>query len=123
MQIFIVLQQNSKFTIIVHAAPNETGRFQWYWMDDPNEGPEINIKGAVHESVTLSSDEIRKCYQEKWLACHCHINGEEFPYNQGCVYLTSDFGEMIRRNRFDKIFLVGEDGEFLDDLCYVPATP
>ena len=53
----------------------------------------------------------------------CHIDGEDFSYNQGCVYLTSDFSEMIRRNHFDKIFLIGDDGDFRDDLDYISVSP
>lgn len=116
MQKFILLRNNGEFFVIVHAAPNQQGKFQWYWMNDPNEDPEVNIAGEVFESITLSSQNIKAHYQKKWLACHCEVEGSR--YNEGCVYLTDDFVEMIKANQFDAIDFFGEDGMIRTDVCY-----
>ena len=109
---YIILEPNNQFIIIVHAAPNKKGVFQWYLTDALDNASKTNITNKVYESIVLSSDEIKEKYQNKWLACHCHIDGEDSSYNQGSVYLTSDFIDMIRYNQFDQIEIYDEAGNF-----------
>lgn len=116
----IVLQTNGGFFITIHAAPNLFGEFQWYCMDDPNQDSKANIERQIYESITLSSEDIKKNYMNKWLACHCEVKGEQ--YDEGCVYLTDDFIEIIKSNQFDAISFTGEDGNIREDICYGPKT-
>ena len=93
-----------EFDIFVQAIDNYMqGDFQWYIMDDPNEGAEHIIEGEVHNTIYLSSKEIGEKYKDKYLACHCKVQGEK--YNEGCVYLTDSFVEIMTKNQFNKITL------------------
>ena len=123
MKKFIVAHLDGKFIIILHAAPSKTGTFQWYWMNDQNDDHRINIEDEVYESIILSSDDIKEYYQGKWLACHCNIDDENSSYNEGSVFLTANFGEMIRKNRFDSIAFFGNDGNICSNFEYVPMSP
>lgn len=104
----IILNEDKEFLVIIHACPMETGLFQWYTLVDPNECHKKNIKKEIYESITLSSDSIKQKYYRKWLACHCEVNGTS--YEEGCVYLTDDFIDMIRENQFDTIDIFDKDG-------------
>lgn len=117
MRKIIIEHTKGDFFITIHAAPNMFGKFQWYWMNEPNEVSGNDIKGQVYESITLSKENIKKNYMNKWLACHCEVDGE--CYNEGCVYLTGDFIEMIRSNLFDEVSFIGDDGNIRDDVCYI----
>lgn len=118
MQKFILLYDNGEFLVIFHAAPNKLGDFQWYLMNEPKECSETNISKEVYESIVLTSEDIEKYYQGKQLACHCKIDDEKHAYNEGPVYLTSNYIEMIKINQFDSISFLNEHGNICCDVGY-----
>lgn len=105
---YICVNNDNDFCIILHACPNAIGKFQWYWMDEPNNEIKKNIEGEVYESITISSQQIKEKYINKWLACHCDVSDE--TYEEGCVYLTDNVIDMIRENQFDNISFYDEKG-------------
>lgn len=136
MKKFIILQNNGEFIAIFHAAPHKIGEFQWYLRYEPDEST-ISVENASHfiekvktttidnaifESISFSSEEIRKWLKGKWLGCVCKIEGEKNSYDEGYVYLTDDFIEIIKRNQFDSIEFFGEDGNIRGDVNYISGN-
>ena len=97
-----------EFFIIAHACPGKTGEFQWYLVDDPNETKEEVLEGQIYESITLSNAKIKELYEGKWLCCHCKVDGD--VYDEGCLYLTDSFLDMIRENQFDNVDFFDKNG-------------
>jgi len=117
MEKYIILGIDGMFIIVVHACPNAIGKFQWYLVDEPNDEKEYILNGQVYESITISSNNIGNEYpKNKWLCCRCEVEDEN--YNEGCIYLTNDFLEMITINQFDTINFIGKDGNIRNDVGY-----
>lgn len=108
MKKFIIMLENNKFIVIIHACPNSVGSFQWYILDDPNSEIKTSIDGKIYECISITNEYIRDNYNGKWLACHCNIDGESF--NEGCIYLTDNFIEIIKENQFDVIEFTDQNG-------------
>lgn len=117
MDKYIIVDSAENFVIIVHACPNVIGKFQWYLVDEPNSARKYIMDGQVYESITISCDDICAKYLNKWLCCKCEIEDNNY-YIEGCVYLTSDFLEMIKLNQFDTINFFGKDGNIRNDISY-----
>lgn len=97
------------FCLIVDACPGAIGEFQWYLTDDPNESNRKMLKGQTYESITLISEQIQEGYEGKWLCCRCNVDGH--TYDEGCLYLTSNFVDMIQENRFKSVGFFDENGQ------------
>jgi len=104
----IYSKTEDEFVIIAHACPGKTGEFQWYLVDDPNETKEEVLEGWIYESITLSNTTIKELYEGKWLCCHCKVDGD--IYDEGCLYLTDSFLDMIRENQFDNVAFFDKNG-------------
>ena len=110
MKQFIVYSKiEDDFYIIVDAHTGQTGEFQWYLVDDPNETKKEILKRQIYASITLSSAQIQKAYEGKWLCCHCKVDGD--VYNEGCLYLTDSLMDIIRENQFENIVCYNENGK------------
>lgn len=96
------------FIIVVHACPEAKGEFQWYLVDDPNREKEKVLTGQIYESITITSQQIQESYKGKYLCCHCKVDG--YSYDEGCLYLTSSFVDMICKNQFNSINFLDENG-------------
>lgn len=109
MENYIIYSKTAgEFVIIAHACPGKTGAFQWYLVDDPNETKETILEEQIYESITLPSTQIKELYEGKWLCCHCKVDGD--VYDEGCLYLTDSFIDMIRENQFDKVDFFDKNG-------------
>lgn len=109
MENYIVYSKTKdEFFIIAHACPGKTGEFQWYLVDDPNETKEEVLEGQIYESITLSNTKIKKLYEGKWLCCRCKVDGD--VYDEGCLYLTDSFLDMILENQFDNVAFFDKNG-------------
>lgn len=116
MKKFIFIITNDDFIIILHACPNAIGKFQWYWMDDPNDEVINKIEGQVYESITIASEQIKEKYKNKWLGCFCDV--PDGKYHEGCVFLTDNVIEMIGENQFDNISFADQKGMTKDNHFY-----
>lgn len=109
---FLTISNNKKsdieFSLICHAACDETGKFQWFLKDDPNDNIEMKIEDVVCESITLDSEWIKENAEDKWLACHCAVEDEEYEYTEMLCHLSSDAITIIRDNPLDVIELYDE---------------
>ena len=120
MEKYIILGTDGSFIVIVNACPNADGKFQWYLVDNPNSERKYILDNQTYKSITISSDNISNEYQNKWLCCKCEIQDDN--YIEGCVYLSSDFLEMISVNQFDVINFFGTDGNIRNDISYGKLT-
>lgn len=114
MKKFMSLCADGEFFIVLHAAPDQDGKFQWFFSDDFDALYRININGQVYESIVLSSEDIREHYMDKFIGCD--IDDEQNAIEN--VYLTDSFVDMIRDNQFDIIDFFDDDGYIRDDISY-----
>lgn len=114
---YIALTADNRFDLILHAYPNATNcKFQWYVVKDLNDNNPQKLQQQVYESLVLCDETIKKNLKDKWVYCHCITPDDNF--NTGCVYLTDDVMEIMRRNSFEKICFYDEDGMIRSDVQY-----
>lgn len=113
---YIILEPDNTFVLVVHACPNEIGKFQWYIVEDPNSEHKQIIDNQIYESITIASKTINNKYQNKWLCCECEVNNEK--YIEGCIYLSNNFTEMIKTNQFDEVNFFDKHGNIRKDIGY-----
>lgn len=104
----IYSKSEDSYCLIVHAYPGAIGEFQWYLTDDPNGSKRKMLKRQTYESITFTSEQIQEGYEGKWLCCRCNVNG--YTYDEGCLYLISNFIDMIQENQFQSISFFDENG-------------
>ena len=97
------------FCLIIHACPGAIGEFRWYLADDPNESKRKMLKGQIYESIEFTSEQIQEGYEGKWLCCRCNVDGN--TYDEGCLYLTSNFVDMIQENQFKSVGFFDKNGQ------------
>ena len=108
----IVLRDNS-FLISVDANIGEDAIYQWYLVD--HEGVRKNLEAEKQEKISLCENWIRD-NAEKCLLC-CEYLDSDVKYQLISCELSSDFVELIKKNQFDEVRFLGEDG-FLNNHVY-----
>ena len=101
---------NNDFYLILHAAYNQIGNFQWYLTDNLNDKKEEYLGDEVYESITLSQKWIKENAEGKWIGCHCLLKDNECT--EILCRLSSDICELIRQGTFEQIDVLSANGNF-----------
>lgn len=108
------------FQIILHAAPNMQGKFDWRVKNAPADASFRSIcQGNGYESISAGKEQLRE-YEGQYIYCHCLINGQE--YDEPGIHISSNILKTIAMNIFDMISFYDENGMIRSDVKYKAKT-